>query len=145
MRPFYTATATLPSAAALWGALALAPALESAMASAAELLPPKQAALCSHLQHQMQSLDEALGAYEERAADARRLIETKSELLHGMKEALDQSDPMSVNAYNAKVDQYARTIKRYNSELLPELERRRSAFNAKARQYNKDCAGREVR
>ena len=81
----------------------------------------------------MQCLDEALGAYEERAADARRLIETKSELLHGMKEALDQSDPMSVNAYNAKVDQYARTIKRYNSELLPELERRRSAFNAKAR------------
>ena len=115
------------------------------MASAAELLPPKQAALCSHLQHQMQSLDDALSAYEGRAAYARQLIETESELLHGMKEALDQSDLLSVDAYNAKVDQYARTIKRYNSELLPELEHRRSAFNAKARQYNKDCAGRELR
>ena len=114
-------------------------------ALSADQLTPEQAALCSHLQNQMQSLDEALEAYDGRIAHAHRLIEGQGELLQDMKEGLDQSDPASVKAYNENVDQYARTIKRYNSELLPELARRRDAFNAKVRQYNKDCAGKEVR
>ncbi len=73
------------------------------------------------------------------------MIEEQGKLLRGMKEGLDQRDSASVKAYNAKVDQYALTIERYNSELLPELDRRRAVYNAKVRQYNKDCAGKEVR
>lgn len=134
---FRVATLSFPSVALILGAFASAPA--------AQQLTPEQAALCAHLQNQMNSLDEAHAAYEARVADAHRLIEDQGELLQGMKEGVDQSDPASVKAYNENVDQYARTIKRYNSELLPELERRSAAYNAKVREYNKDCAGKEVR
>ncbi|MBT3629189.1 MAG: hypothetical protein HOM52_06145 [Rhodospirillaceae bacterium] len=134
---FRVATISVPSVALILGAFAGAPA--------AGQLTPEQAALCSHLQNQMQSLDEALEAYDGRIAHAHRLIEGQGELLQDMKEGLDQSDSASVQAYNENVDQYARTIKRYNGELLPELARRRDAFNAKVREYNKDCAGKEVR
>jgi len=59
-----------------------------------------------------------------------------------MKENLDPTDRESITAYNAKVDQYGLAIERYNNELLPNLIRRRYTFNAKAQQYNEDCAGR---
>jgi len=131
------ATFSFPSVALILGVFA--------SAHSAEQLTPEQAALCSHLQNQMQSLDKAHGKHAERVAHTRRLIEEQGELLNGMKEGLDQSDAASVKAYNENVDQYARTIKRYNNELLPELERLGSAFNAKVRAYNKDCAGKEVR
>ncbi len=93
----------------------------------------------------MQSPDKALENYNGRLAYARRVIEEQGELRQGMKEDLDPNDAPSVKAYNANVDQYAQTIERYNSELLPELDRRRDAYNAKVHEYNKDCAGKEVR
>ncbi len=133
---FLTLTLTL-----ILGVFAAAPAA----AGEAEQLAPEQAALCSHLQNQMQSPDKALENYNGRLAYARRVIEEQGELRQGMKEDLDPNDAPSVKAYNANVDQYAQTIERYNSELLPELDRRRDAYNAKVHEYNKDCAGKEVR
>jgi len=124
---------TLVSACAFWPA------------RAAEELPPKEAARCAHLQRQLDVLEEKLDSQDGRAAHALRLIEEQGALLQTMKENLDQNDHESVTAYNAKVDQYAQTIERYNSELVPDLARRRDAFNAKARQYNTDCAGRATR
>ena len=113
-------------------------------ARAAEELPPKEAALCAHLQRQLNALEETLDHHDGRVTRALRLIEEQGALLQTMKENLDQNDRAGVAAYNAKVDQYALTIERYNKELLPDLVRRRDAFNAKARQYNTDCAGRAV-
>ncbi|MDP6475688.1 MAG: hypothetical protein QF894_12365 [Alphaproteobacteria bacterium] len=114
-------------------------------ALAAEELPPEEAARCAHLQHQLEGLEDRLDSHDDRVARARRLIEQQGALLENMKEKLDASDRESVLAYNAKVGQYGLTIERYNGELLPELTRRRDAFNAKAREYNKDCAGKEMR
>ncbi len=112
---------------------------------AAEELPPEKAARCAHLQRQLEGLEDRLDNHDDRVARARRLIEQQGALLETMKEKLDPSDRESTLAYNAKVGQYGLTIERYNSELLPELTRRRDAFNAKAREYNKDCAGKEMR
>jgi hypothetical protein len=112
---------------------------------AAEELPPEEAARCAHLQRQLEGLEDRLDNYEDRVAREHRLIEEQGALLQGMKEKLEPSDREGVSAYNAMVGQYGETITRYNAELLPELAHRRDAFNAKARQYNKDCAGKEVR
>ena len=125
--------------------LALAAAAAAPTARAAEELPPEEAARCAHLQRQLEGLEDRLDAYVGRVAHAGRLIEEQGALLQTMKEGLDQSDRENAVDYNAKVDQYGLTIERYNSELLPELVRRRNAFNAKARQYNNDCTGKEVR
>lgn len=122
--------------------LALAAAAAAPTARAAEELPPEEAARCAHLQRQLEGLEDRLDAYAGRVAHAGGVIEEQGALLQTMKEGLDQSDRESVVDYNAKVDQYGLTVERYNSELLPELDRRRDAFNAKAREYNKDCAGR---
>jgi len=141
----------LPNVFPICGALVLdlapapAPAPADATEATAEQLPPAQAALCIHLQHQLHSLDEGLDAYGARVATARLLIEEQGLILQSMKQGLDQSDPPGVKVYNEKVDPYGLTLAHYNRELLPELERRRDAFNAKARAYNKDCAGKEVR
>ncbi len=63
---FRIAAVSFPTVALIAGAVAIA----SAAAGAAEQLAPKQAALCIHLQNQVQSLDAALenynGAWPER-------------------------------------------------------------------------------
>ena len=111
-------------------------------AHAAEELSPEDAARCAHLQRQLAALEERLEGQDGRAAHALGLIEQQGALLQTMKENLDRNDHESVTAYNAKVDRYGLTIERYNSEILPGLVRHRDAFNAKAQQYNDDCAGR---
>jgi hypothetical protein len=111
---------------------------------AAEELPPDEAALCAHLQRQLDALEEKLDQHDGRSAQALRLIERNGALLKTMKEKLDQSDHEAVAAYNALVDQYGSTIARYNDELLPELARQRDAYNATARRFNATCAGRTM-
>jgi len=122
--------------------LTLVSAAAALTARAAQELSPEDAARCAHLQRQLAALEDRLERQDGGAAHTLRQIEQQGALLQTMKENLDRKDRESVTAYNAKVDHYGLTIKRYNNELLPDLVRRRDAFNAKARQYNDDCAGR---